>query len=219
MTETIGAKPDDLFDILRGVAVLTGHPIVAAMARTVARHPRADLAIAFNHKQIGSKLWLRDQVRASLGDRLDGVWILGGWHGVLAAILLNEPGFDPGNVASVDLDPGCAPVAVTLNAQAAAEGRFSALTADMNDLDYARAPELVINTSCEHLPDIPAWLAKIPKGQLLLLQSNDYFREPDHVSCSASLAAFQAQADLSQVLFAGQRPTKNYTRFMLIGRR
>jgi len=52
-----------------------------------------------------------------------------------------------------------------------------------------------------------------------VLQSNDYYREPDHRSCVPTLDAFRAQAGLGEVWFAGERPAKNYTRFMLIGRR
>ena len=219
MTQPVlGQNPEDLFDILRGVAALTQNRVVARMAATVAKHPRPDLAIAFNHKQIGSKLWLRDMLGECIGARIDGIWILGGWHGVLAAILQDDARLDCGKITTIDIDPGCVTVAQTLNAPALAAGRFEALTADMNALDYAKAPELIVNTSCEHLPDVGEWRAKIPAGRLVLLQSNDYFREPDHVSCVADLAAFRAQAGLSEVIFAGERETKNYTRFMLIGR-
>jgi hypothetical protein len=92
----------------------------------------------------------------------------------------------------------------------------------MMAVDFATqspAPGLVINTSCEHLADVPGWLATLPKGLPLVLQSNDYVREPDHRSCVPSLDAFREQAGLSEVWFAGARPAKNYTRFMLIGRR
>lgn len=215
----LGANGEDIFDILRGVAELTGDPVVAAMARTVAKHRRADLAIAFNHKQIGSKLWIRDVLRAHPEAPRGNIWILGGWHGVLAAILQADRALGIGEILNVDLDPDCAPVAETLNSAAHAAGAFRAVTADMNALDYGAGPGLIINTSCEHLPDVPAWLAKVRPGQWLLLQSNDYFREPDHRSCVPGLAAFREQTGLREIVFAGERATKNYTRFMLIGRR
>jgi len=211
------------FDILRGMAALTDRAIVADFAHAVGKFPRADLAIALNHKQIGSKLWLRDRLVETLGDaaggKLGDVLILGGWHGVLAAILLDDARLDIAHVTSLDLDPGCEEVARAINRRAVAARRFSAATGDMFAFDYASArADLVINTSCEHLADVAAWVALLPKGQRVVLQSNDYFREPDHVSCVESLAAFQAQARLAETLFAGQWPTKNYTRFMQIGR-
>jgi hypothetical protein len=141
---------------------------------------------------------------------------------VLGAMLLGDERLTIGEVVSLDLDPACAPVAERLNRRHRAAGRFRALTGDMMALDFAReqpAPGLVINTSCEHLADVPGWLAGLPAGLPVLLQSNDYVREPDHRSCVASLADFKAQAGLSDIWFEGELPTRNYTRFMLIGRR
>ncbi|HEV7257993.1 MAG TPA: class I SAM-dependent methyltransferase [Bosea sp. (in: a-proteobacteria)] len=219
---TRDTPPDAFYDILRGVAALTGNGVVADLARLVADEMPPDLWVAFNHKQIGSKRWLIDALAEAM-PRLDGpVWVLGAWYGVLGAMLLADERLAIPAVVSVDLDPGCAPVAERLNRRHLAAGRFRTLTADMMTLDFSGqepAPGLVINTSCEHLDDVPGWLATLPPGLPLLLQSNDYVREPDHRSCVASLEAFQAQAGLSETLFAGARPTKNYTRFMLIGRR
>jgi hypothetical protein len=219
---THDTPPDAFYDILRGVAALTGNGVVADLARLVADEMPPDLWIAFNHKQIGSKRWLVDALAQVLPQPQGPVWVLGAWYGVLGALLLADERLSIPAVVSVDLDPACAPVAERLNRRHVAAGRFRALTADMMALDFAAqqpAPGLVINTSCEHLADVPGWLATLPRGLPLLLQSNDYVRELDHRSCVASLEAFKAQAGLSETLFAGALPTKNYTRFMLIGRR
>jgi hypothetical protein len=80
------------------------------------------------------------------------------------------------------------------------------------------APDLVVNTACEHLGDFAGWSRRIPPGQLVALQSNDYFACTEHVNCVPDLDAFRAEAPLAEVLFAGARPQKKYTRFMLIGR-
>ncbi len=219
---TRDTPPDAFYDILRGVAALTGNSVVADLARLVADEMPPDLWIAFNHKQIGSKRWLADALAEVLPQPEGPVWVLGAWYGVLGALLLADERLTIPAVVSVDLDPGCADVAERLNRRHVATGRFRAVTADMMALDFVAqnpAPGLVINTSCEHLADVPGWLATLPPGLPLLLQSNDYVREPDHRSCVASLDAFKAQAGLSETLFAGSLPTKNYTRFMLIGRR
>lgn len=213
---------DAFYDILRGVAALTGNSVVADLARLVADGMPPDLWIAFNHKQIGSKRWLVDALAEAMPRPQGPVWVLGAWYGVLGALLLADDRLAIPAVVSVDLDPTCAPVAERLNRRHVATDRFRTLTADMMTLDFGAqktAPGLVINTSCEHLDDVPGWLATLPPGLPLLLQSNDYVREPDHRSCVTSLEAFEAQAGLSETLFAGALPTKNYTRFMLIGRR
>ena len=220
---TAAQPADALYDILRGVAALTGNPIAADLARLVGKGAPDDLSIAFNHKQIASKRWLVDSL-AEVMPRPDGpVWVLGAWHGVLGAMLLADERLSIPQVVSLDLDPRCAKVAAVLNHRHVASGRFRAVTGDMMSLDFSAAaggrPGLVVNTSCEHLDDVPGWLATLPDGLPLALQSNDYFREPDHRSCVLSLEAFKAQAGLSELLFAGALPSKNYTRFMLIGRK
>ena len=152
--------------------------------------------------------------------------VLGGWFGVLAAVLLHDPRFAIGKVESVDIDPHCASIAHVAERDACARGRFAARTADMLEIDYRRpvggrhgAPTSVVNTSCEHLDEFGRWYDRIPAGQLLVLQSNDYFACREHVNCVPDLAAFRAQAPMREVLFAGERKFRRYVRFMLIGRK
>ncbi len=213
------ADPEFVLDLLRGLAAYTQSPFVHALAKTVARYPWPDLANALNRNQMACKLWLRDELHATLGGDLGRIRILGGWYGVLAAVLFDDPRFAIRDIESVDLDPACAPVAERLNRAQAEQGRFRARTADMHALDCADPSDLVINTSCEHIPDLRAWLDRLPEGCRVLLQSNDYVREPEHVNCVDSLEAFVAQARLATLLYAGAFETRNYTRFMLIGRR
>jgi hypothetical protein len=207
------------FDLLRGIAAYTGNHLVASLARTVTLHPLARLDEAFNHKQVASKAWARDQLFLSLGGHFERIVIMGGWYGVLAAMICDDPRFSVGEIVSFDIDPAVAAVAETLNAKALADRRFTAVTADMYALDYSEIPGLIINTSCEHLGDLRAWLDRLPLGTAVLLQSNDYFAEPEHINCMPSLAAFEKEAGLSELLYSGALPLKKYTRFMLIGRR
>jgi trans-aconitate methyltransferase len=216
------APHDAFYDIMRGVAALTGNRVVGDLAKLIGDGMPPELWIAVNHKQIASKRWLVDAL-AQVMPKPDGqVWVLGAWYGVLGALLLDDERLNISGIVSLDRDPTCAPVAEKLNRRHLRDGRFRALTADMMAIDFAAQtprPGLVINTSCEHLDDVPRWLATLPPGLPLLLQSNDYVREPDHRSCVPSLDAFIAQAGLSELVFSGALPTRNYTRFMLIGRR
>ena len=70
------------------------------------------------------------------GPAYANVTILGGWFGVLAAVLLHDPRFSIGRVTSVDIDPRCEAIARSVNATHVRTGRFVARTADMLDLDY-----------------------------------------------------------------------------------
>ncbi len=207
---------ESAFDLMRGVAVYLGSPLVRNLARVIAEHPHADLANAFNHKQVACKMWARDMLYASYGGRFERVWILGGWYGVLAAMLFDDARFEIAAIDSIDIDPDVGAVARTLN-QAAGDG-FAASTGDMYALDYrAGRPDLVVNTSCEHIADVRGWLALLPEGTRVLLQSNDYFSEPTHINCVATLEAFETMAGLRDLRFSGSLPMKRYTRFMLIG--
>ncbi len=207
---------ESAFDILRGVAAYTSSPLIKGLSRVVARHPEADLGNAFNHKQVACKIWARQSLFEAVGGKFGRIVILGGWYGVLAAMFFEDPRFEIEAIDSFDIDPAVGAVADTLNS--AWTDRFRALTADMYDLAYAKlGADLVINTSCEHIADLPAWLSLLPKGTRVLLQSNDYFSEPTHVNCVASLDEFIDQASLGTIAFAGALPMKKYTRFMLIG--
>jgi hypothetical protein len=207
---------DYTFDLMRGIAAYTSSPLISGMAQVIALHPEADLANAFNHKQVGSKMWCRDTLFETLGGKFRRIVILGGWYGVLAGMFFDDSRFEIGAIDSYDIDPDVGAVAETLNG--AWEERFRALTADMYALPYAELDaDLVINTSCEHIADLRAWLALLPKGSRVLLQSNDYFSEPTHINCVPSLEAFITQAKLGAVEFSGALKMKKYTRFMLIG--
>ncbi|PRD42433.1 SAM-dependent methyltransferase [Phyllobacterium phragmitis] len=204
------------YDLTRGIAAYAASPLIEGLARVVARHPEAEIANAFNHKQVACKMWARDKLFESCGGRFGRVWVLGGWYGVLPAMFFDDARFDMDMIESIDIDPDVAAIAETLNRSAGE--RFKALTSDMYALDYAAAkPDLVINSSCEHIADVRGWLDILPEGTRVLLQSNDYFSEPSHINCVASLTAFEEMAALREVRFSGELPTKNYTRFMLIG--
>ena len=214
---------DDEFyrDILEGLAVYADSAFQRDVLAALTRHQEPGIAVALNKNQMASKRWLVETLHATLPPALGRVRILGGWFGTLAALLLHDPRFAIGHIESIDVDARCAPVAESMNGTHVRTGRFAARTADMLDLDYAGAgaADLIINTSCEHLSDFGAWYARVPTGQMLVLQSNDYFACREHVNCVADLAAFRAQAPLAETLFAGERRMRRYTRFMLIGRK
>ena len=187
---------------------------------TLSRHQQPGIAVALNRNQMASKRWLVDTLHDVCGGRFGKVVVLGGWIGALAAVLLHDRRFAIDRVVSLDIDPGCADVARALNATHVADGRFEARTADMREIDYAaEAADLLINTSCEHVDGFERWYARVPDGQRLVLQSNDYVAVREHVNCVLDLAAFRAQAPMREVLFEGGRAMRRYTRFMLIGRK
>jgi hypothetical protein len=78
-------------------------------------------------------------------------------------------------------------------------------------------PDTIINTSCEHIENFSKWYSKIPKGKLIILQSNDYFEVKEHVNCSKSISQFSKTCPMTETLFEGELFLPKYTRFMKIG--
>jgi hypothetical protein len=210
-------KMDLAYDLMRGVAQYTSNPVIRGLTRVLARHPQAEIGVAFNPKQVSCKQWARDRLYTTLGGSFNRIWIVGGWYAIFAAMLLDDPRFTAHKIESFDLDPAAGDIARTLMSEWGAS--FNAHTRDMYELDYAAAsPDLVVNTSCEHIADLRGWLDLLPRGTQVLLQSNDYFAEPQHIACAANLAEFVGAAGLREILYSGSLPQKKYTRFMLIGR-
>ncbi|MFQ5776035.1 MAG: hypothetical protein ACE5GS_16060 [Kiloniellaceae bacterium] len=197
--------------------------------------PPADLHHAFSENQIASKKWLLDTLHETLGGRYGTVYILGGWYGVLGAMLLGDPRYDVELVLSFDIEPHCAPVAERINETHLRRSRFRAVTADVRGIDYAdldggraacrptrgewRRSDLVVNTSCEHMPRTADWYDRIPAGMLQVYQSNDNFACPEHVNCVADLQEFTGQLPMSELYYEGALKRRRYSRFMLIGRK
>ncbi len=185
-----------------------------------------DLHHAFNANQVASKTWLLDRVHDTLGGHFASVHVLGGWYGALAALMFDDVRFHVDRVVSYDIDPACAPVATSINAEAAGRGRFEALTADAAKLDYAMhgvggngSRALIVNTSCEHMAEPADWYDRIPARALVVVQSNNYFECPEHVNCVADLAELKGQVPMSELYYEGTLRRRRYSRFMLIGKK
>ncbi len=213
-------------DILDGLACYYASPFIADILTTVGHCNAPDLGAALNKNQISGKLWLTNELYKTADGHLGNIYILGGWYGVLAAILLHDKRFDIKEVVCIDRDEHCKPIAESLNRAHLARGKFRAITADVHQLVYEdlltsgvskTVPDVLINTSCEHLDRFADWYAKIPAGTLQVLQSNNYYACEEHTNCVPDLATFQHQAPMRESLLAGSLELKKYTRFMLIG--
>ncbi|MEE9316930.1 MAG: class I SAM-dependent methyltransferase [Rhodospirillales bacterium] len=207
-------------DILKGLGVYFDSRFIDDIRKTAARYPEPALGYALNRNQVASKKWLADALFDVTDGKLGRVCVLGGWYGVLSAMLLHDPRFRIEAAESVDIDAGCAEIAESLNRTHVDSGAFTAVTADMYALDFEDAPfDLVVNTSCEHVTDIGGLLDRIPAGTLLVLQSNNYYGIEGHVNCVDDLESFKGQAPMADVMFEGGLELSNYTRFMIIGRK
>jgi hypothetical protein len=181
---------------------------------------RTGLVEAFDEIQVRSKLWLIDELARvrDLGEV--ELLVLGAWYGVLPLLCNLRLERPPARMVCVDLDPHPCQVGAEVIGSLYPNIRYRC--ADVMTYDY-RAPgdrtTVVVNTICEHLPAIAQWWHRLPPGQLVVLQSNNYFPCPDHVNCVRSVDEMKAQTPLAEILFEGALPLPLFDRFMLIGHR
>jgi hypothetical protein len=180
---------------------------------------------SFSSGQMSSKIWLAEYLETCFGQIKQNIWILGGWYGISALVLLTRNILWIESCRSFDIDPSCQPIADTLlNNWVWQKWKFKAFTADCNTLDYATnvygpTPSLVINTSCEHFIS-DDWFHRIPNGVKIALQSNNMAHD-DHHSNITSQQEMYEKYPLSNTLFTGEKqfkyPEWGFTRYMLIG--
>lgn len=175
---------------------------------------------AFSSGQISSKLWLCEQLEL-LFDKIDNIWIYGGWYGLTGFLLLSRNNIQIGKIRSLDLDDRCAPVADMINENWVIDNwRFKAFVEDCNEIEITDVrPDLIINTSTEHFLS-RAWWDNIPQGVTVALQGNNMEHDDHHVH-SETLDDFVNQFPLSKTLYRGEKtfayPDWRFTRYMLIG--
>ena len=175
-----------------------------------------ELRDAISDGQMLSKNWVVTELMKLMEQNVikpahKKVLIVGGWIGTLS-LLMNS--FElPFHITSVDLDERANKIADKLNY----DFKFKTVTADMYHVDYSQY-DLIINTSSEHIIDIPTWMEQIPKGKIVLVQNNDYIEGEGHVSTVKSVAGLKKQLKLSEIFYEGTRKFPQYNRFMVIGR-
>lgn len=177
--------------------------------------PLTELRDALSDGQMLSKNWLVEELKKlqdskTLPPSANRVIVVGGWIGTLALLMAAwELDLD---ITSIDLDDRANSIANTLNY----DHKFKAFKGDMYQVDYDEY-DIIINTSSEHIPDIPAWRALIPAGKVVVVQNNDYLEGEGHVSTVNNSDELRRKLNLSKIFYEGTRKFPQYSRFMLIG--
>ena len=166
--------------------------------------------------QIKSKIWLIDSLIAFISSVPNNIVIHGGWNGVLASLLF-QTNIKINKIISLDIDPDCEEIARTINKVEDISGKFKAVTCNMINYQYEFYPDIIINTSCEHISqyEYDIWLENIPSSSIIVLQSNNY-NIPEHIRIADSLEEFKNQSHLT-VFSASELELPLYTRYMIIG--
>lgn len=166
----------------------------------------------FSSGQINSKEWLIHTLADLELDLSDKSFaIAGAWFGTLGMLLCNA--FPDINVNMIDIDPRCKKFVDNI---IYSNRKLKSITDDMYRYHYKE--DFIINTSCEHIPDLREWLNVIPMERTVILQSNNFTEGAGHINCVYSIDGFIKQTGLTNILFSGELTMPMYTRYMIIGK-
>ena len=203
-------------------------------------HQLVNLDEHFSRGQVMSKLWLIEKLNRVLEKReqegypIKNIVQYGGWYSTVAWLILQNENIE--QYISIDSDPMCVGVADAFNeAHYNNSWRFKAITMDVNDINLEDGtfevntqnrqrenvvmrigPQLIINTSCEHMTD--DWFYNLPPDTMVCLQTNDYFSREEHINCVESIDEALEKYKFTRVYYSGELETPLYKRFMIIGR-
>ena len=192
---------------------------------------------AWSQGQIRSKIWLVKELSNLIDLNNKTLFVLGGWIGVLPAILFWHTNVK--NIRNFELDEKCVFLSDWLIKEYMIDNfRYKTIHQDMMNIDYdchrwstlshekdifiekEETPDIIINTSCDHLKDFTTWWNLIPKGKTFAIQNNNFPDIDDHHNWIKDLNTFKSQvSDTSEIYYSGELETEKYKRFMIIGRK
>lgn len=176
---------------------------LSALSKTLREaHDPKDLAQSFSENQLQCKNWLVTELNKV--HKPSNILILGSWYAT--PFLMAYP---DAKITCVDLD-----LQVTITGQKLADNLgVNATFIHGNAAKFdMRGYDTVINTSCEHMPDL-----EYKEGYpIYALQSNNYYGIEGHVNCKDSLVDFIESTNLHQI-YSGELERDKYTRYMVIG--
>jgi len=207
-------------------------------AWSISSSKSANLNDHFSRGQIMSKLWLMNIIDEHIEiDSIQNIVLYGGWYATIAYFLF-ERFTNIEKLYSLDLDPDARWISDKFNYPQCYDQswRFKAFEADVCNLQWKKRakntwyieqlvaendvvcdirPDLIINTSCEHMDD--TWFEQIPSGKLVCLQTNNYFENTQHINCVNNTAEAEEKYQFSQLIYSGSLDTPEYERYMLLG--
>ncbi len=164
----------------------------------------------FSSGQILSKEWAISQLTEKIIGN-ENIAIVGSWYGTLG-IMLHQI-VPHTTIKLIDIDPRCK---IFVDNITRVVPDILPITADMYSYKYTE--DVVINTSCEHIPDLKSWINLLTPGTTVLLQSNNNDTIDGHINCCNSIDEFIKKAELNEIFYSGELVMPMYTRYMIIGK-
>ena len=170
--------------------------------------------------QMQSKKWLIDEIK-ELPFQTPTVQLFGGWFGWPLIDLLSQ-NIDIEVIENIDLDPIALAVFRRYRRLKSLEkGRFiDTENSVLNNNKLDEQANLVINTSGEHMPNLPELIKNKNYNSycIFAIQSNNMYHLDEHTNCCNSEDELVEKSGLSRVLYKGTNTMSNgYERYMVIG--
>jgi len=177
---------------------------------------------SLNHPQLQGKHWIGEKLNELNLGKFENTAIIGGWYCHYLAYVLSD---HTDYMCNYDIDPEACEISKTFNRYQ--EDKFTANPADLGlDLFWDEHLnkgniELIVNTSCEHMPPFHMMKDKIESqtnSPLYILQSTDEDKYPDHINCVIDEDELIEQSGIEDIYYKGCKTLSNgMKRFMVIG--
>jgi len=180
---------------------------------------------AFSLGQLASKFWLLTWLNIEQPPQHKTWALLGCWIGSLVPLLHRDHAIE--RIYGLDQDPVAVSKAEVFNRRYLENWRFKGVVQDISYLDTSYMqfetggeliqvkPDVVINTSCEHMGT--DWFETADSDQLIVMQTNNSPDFDGHINICESESHMQDKYPLRETLMIGSMRTPVYTRYMQIG--
>jgi hypothetical protein len=176
---------------------------------------------SFSHGQIGSKLWLCEQLEPHIKNNAT-VAILGSWINVLGFMLLTRQPYKYSHIKGIDLDIEAVNTANQICNYWYINGIQHSIQDNANTVSL-QGFDVVINCSSEHMEG-SAWFDNISSGTLVCIQSSNVTDTTDPwlvKNPSHNIDEFLSKYPLREIIFSETLPITyenwGYDRYMVIG--
>ena len=186
-------------------------------------HRYKDFAYSIRKNQWEAKSWLMEILSVVNEKENPIIWVLGSWYGSVIVPLIFRYIDNVKEVHLFDYDEEVFEICHSLHKKW--NKKIVRHCKDINfEIDQLKSydvqPDIVINTSCEHMWHMRDMLLS-NKDILYAFQSNNFTPEPAHISIAQDLDEFKYQTGLKNIEYEGSMPfhdhDDNYKRWMLIG--
>ena len=168
--------------------------------------------------QLECKSWLVDELQ-NLPVEFKKVQLFGGWNGYpLIDMLLRN--FNIESILNIDMNEEVQDICFRYRTLFGHEKIVKTKAHDILTMEGSYLDvDLVINTSAEHMPDLPILLEnKQYAGTCIFaIQSNNMFYLDEHVNCVNSVDELEKKSNFKHIFYKGTKVLNNYERYMVIG--